>query len=118
MSWIVLITPETLSEKLVPLKAAIPLVAESALALLIVMADPEPVELLIVSKPVMPSSVATPVPAPEQLPHCTSVAPESKQRPAAAGVAIPRVGPPWPNSTLATGTSAIPVPPLVTLSGD
>ena len=52
MFWIVLISPEPLSEKLVELKVAIPRVDESALALLMVIVPASPVELDRVSTPV------------------------------------------------------------------
>jgi len=59
MFWIVLTTPDA-ALKLVALKVAIPLVAPSAAALAMVMAEPDPVELLMVKVPDRPSSEVTP----------------------------------------------------------
>lgn len=66
MFWIVLITPEPLSEKLVELNVDIPLVEPLATALSIVMVEPPDTELAMVSAPVMappdvpPTSERTP----------------------------------------------------------
>ncbi len=64
MSWIVLMTPAPLSLKLVALKAAIPLVAPSALASLMVMVLPPVVALAIEITPLRPLTLVTPPPAP------------------------------------------------------
>ena len=64
MPWMVLMTPEPLSLKLVLLNVAIPLVEPSALALSMVMVPLPPVELAKLSTPVWLSKLVTPPPAP------------------------------------------------------
>ncbi len=66
MFWIVLITPDE-AEKLVALKAAIPLVEPSAAASLMVMVEPPPVALAIDNTPDKPLSEVTPTPPAEVL---------------------------------------------------
>src|SRR5690349_9668801 len=110
----VLTAPE-LTVKLVALKLAMPLAAVVALSM--VMVAPEPLALARVSAPVRLLRLRTAVP-PEQEPHCTSVAPDTRQRPALAGVATPSVLVPWPYRMLAAGALVRPVPPWSTASGE